>query len=432
MKKLLLLLTLLSTFAHAQLMSIGATTVTNNGKTYTPIPNPLAFSNSVTVNHQTTSTDLSGGELGGKFEIKLGRTLIDYPAVILLNLANGSDYKVQSLDPTNPSTWSIVGGSGSGGNLGQSAIRPSGSSGPHDITISNVRTFDNQSCFSWGPSTTGANITLRNIVGIDHTFAGIQCNIANSGQSYTNFTAYNVRMIRPDGEGFYLGNTGSENSVYTGTTDIHDCYVEDAGREGFQFNGHANIQAEHLTVNGAGVDGAQLANQRSLIQVQNAIGYMKNCVFMNGYNFAQIAVNSFTFENCFFGATWSGATMFIGNMATNGYTVFAVPGGTVTFKNCTFYNPNFVASTLFDIRERNCNFVFEGTNTFPASATSVWADNRGADPPYTITNTGTFVFTNTPPLPILGAPPEGAYVGYEKVVVDDYHYANHMGSRTPN
>ena len=155
-------------------------------------------------------------------------------------------------------------------------------------------------------------------------------------------------------------------------------------------------------------------------------------MFWDGFNVMTLALNSFTFENCFFGFTSPSGTVYMGDMSDNDYTEYAQLGGTVTFKNCTFYNPNFVASFLFDIRENGANIVFEGVNTFPASATSVWEDNRGALPPYTITNTGSFVFTNTPPLPIFGSPKEGQYAAYEKIIIDDYYWGRGMGYRSGN
>jgi hypothetical protein len=424
MKKLLLLLLLISSFAQGQIPVI-STTANNIAPrfTYVDFPAPLTYSDPFTLLYATTGIDVGSGEVGGKTELNIGS---DYPQFIFLNQTAG--FKMQSLDPTDPSTWFTMGG---GGTLGAAAIRNSGANQPASIQISNIKATTNQSAVAWNPTPTPSPVTMQNMIMEDHSFAAVQINASVSSSSFGAFSATFCSGQRMEGEGYYLGNTGGELSAFTSITLTHD-FIEDSGREPWQFQGTSDIRLDHLTSINAGLDAGQPANQRCDVQLINVKGYLKNSILAGGYNFATVEVNDFLFENCFFEASWSGATFFLGDMSDNGWTTFAAPGDTIIFRNCIFYNPNTLATTLFDIRENNCNIRFEGHNIFPASCTDIWDDNRASFGANTIVNAGTSEFTNTPPLPTFVNHPNPLYAAYWKVVSSRYYYDRKMGALTPD
>jgi hypothetical protein len=239
-----------------------------------------------------------------------------------------------------------------------------------------------------------------------------------------------IQCQESGGEVLYLGNTGNQTTTYLGVTTIEDLYSKNSGREGIQANGHADLRISNVTCNTGGLETSAGIGQNNCFQIQNVYtGYMKRAIFWNFRAPAMIACEDFLFEDCFIGWTASNREIYLQDMIANGYTKNQHIGGTLHFKNCTFYNPAYTLNYMFRVQDDGCNYVFENC-IFPTSATNVVKDERTDKITYSITITGS-TFTNSPDLPSFGNPPEAEYVGFHQVITDDHWYNRGVGFRTP-
>src|SRR5690606_8532149 len=101
-----------------------------------------------------------------------------------------------------------------------------------------------------------------------------------------------------EGEGLYLGNTGTTGHARFATSDFQHIIVTNKGRDGLQFNNHSNLQLTNATVYNVGV--LDTAGQNRLLQVQNCNGVIQNCIFWGAPSGLDIFAHGLTFENCQF------------------------------------------------------------------------------------------------------------------------------------
>jgi hypothetical protein len=388
------------------------------GLTYVDIPAAPAFSDTHTLINATTGNSIQFVDTNGKTDLLVGSS---YPFLQFNGLS--ASYRMKSLDDTNPSTWQIIGsGAGNDYSLTAAVATPT-------IEIYNLRFIDSDNIIKMPGNNPGKTLTYQNIILEDGVFGGFLINENVAGNSYGNATFYFCRVLRSGGESFYLGKTGTSVQFYTGITTISHCYSEDSGREAVQCNGHADVRITNVTAYNGGLDSGSGIGQNNCFQIQNVYtGYMKKSIFWNFRAPAMISTNDFLFEDCFFGWTQPDREIYIQDMVANGYTEFVNPGGTITFRRCTFYNPDYTRTWMFRLQEENCNFVIEDC-IFPTSVTTTVKDERSSTP-YSLSETGS-TFTDSPPLPTFGDPDEAEYVGYEKIITDSHHYDRGMGYRTP-
>lgn len=388
---------------------------------YVDIPTPPSFSNTHTLIQSTTGNGIQIGDTNGKFDLLIGS---NYPFLQWNGLSGA--YRVKSSDTTSPSTWAVV-GSGSGNDYSFTAAVQTPT-----IEYYNLRMVDSDNLVKLpGDTTPGKTQLYQNVILEDGAFAGFLINENVSGNSYGTTSFYFCRALRCGGESWYLGRTAGLGSVqfYRGITTITHCYSEDSGREALQFNGHEDVRIENVTAYNGGLDTGSGIGQNNCFQIQNVrTGYMKKCIFWNFRAPAMIATMDFLFEDCFIGWTEATRSIYLQDMEGNDYTEMMNPGGTVRFRRCTFYNPNLTIDHVIKLQEEDCNIIFEDC-IFPASATAIWDDQRSATA-YTLSETGS-TFTDSPPLPTFGNPPEAAYIGYERVITDSHYYGRGMGYRTP-
>ena len=242
------------------------------------------------------------------------------------------------------------------------------------------------------------------------------------------------------GESWYLGKTGGNSlAYYRGITALNDCYSENSGREGLQFNGHTDVRVIGFLAYNGGLDTGAGIGQNNCIQVQDVYtGYVKKSVFWNFPAFAMLATDDFLFEDCFFYITDDDRTCFLQSMLPNDYTEMVHTGGTLTFRRCTFYAPNYTGNVFFTMQGGTRNYVWEDC-IFPASVDDpgegnndvdeICDDQRADKVTYSVTITGS-TYTNTPNIPQFCDEP--GYEGYGKVVCDDYYYNLGYGPRNPN
>jgi hypothetical protein len=365
---------------------------------YVTIPTPPSFSNTHTLIQSTTGNSIQMVDTNGKTDLLVGS---NYP-FLQLNGLSGS-YRLRSINESNPSTWAICGGTGNAAAIEAAAGTP-------NVEWYNVRLRNSNNCIKMPPEA-GTTLPLKtqkyqNIIVEDALFGAYLVNQSVSGQNYGNVTLYFYRALRPGGEGIYAGNTGNETTFYLGVTDVSHAYIEASGREAIQFNGHTDLRITNVTAYTGGLDTPSGIGQNNCFQIQNVkTGYLKKSIFWGFRAPAMIATNDFLFEDCFIG--WNEATreIYIQDMAGNGYTKGQNTGGTITFRRCIFYNPNYTRTWMFRLQEEECNFIVEDC-TFPASVNpaTVVKDERSS--------------------------PEAEYVGYEKVITGDY-YDLGWGYRTP-
>lgn len=417
MKKSLLLFLLLPFFVHGQFL-IGAAANNKGGavKHYTPIPAAPAFSDTHTLIQATTGNSIQSGDTGGKTDFLIGS---DYP-LFQLNGLSGS-YRIKSLDSTDPSTWAVLGEAGQAAAINNAVSVP-------NVEYYNVKLMDANNLVKMTPANPVKTQVYQNIIAVNAAFASYLINDSNSGENYGDASCTFCRSIDPGGENVYWGNTGNDITTFTGTTTVTHFYGTNSGREGLQFNGHADLRVEYVTCINGGLDTGAGIGQNNCIQVQNCIGYVKKAIFWNFPAPMMVAADQFVFEDCFF--FWTNATrqIYLQNMTANGYDEYKTVGGTLTFRRCTFYNPDYTEDELFRLQEPDRNYVFEDC-VFPTSTEGVLYNDERGTTSYTITVTGD-TYTDTPPLPTFIDPPESAYVGFEKVISSQYYWDRQMGYRS--
>lgn len=406
------------------LFSIASSRKRSQAFTYKSIPPAVVLSDTHTLVQATTGNGIQIGDLGGKVNFLVSG---NYP-FMQFNVVNTDDYALTSLVDDEPANWSII-GSPSPNDYSLDCINA-----VHGLSLYRLRFEGSDNLIKWpGSDAIGPlkEIYVENCILQDGGFASFLINQDVVGDEYGNVTFIFCRVLRSGGESWYLGNTGGSQQFFRGITTVTNCYSEDSGREALQFNGHADVRVTNFTAYNAGLDTGSGIGQNNGFQLQNVgTGYFKKCIFWNCRAAAMIACQDFLFEDCFFGWTESDRAIFFQDMSANGYLEFENHGGTVRFRRCTFYNPNLVLSYIMHIQEEECNLVFEDC-IFPAAATDIWDDQRSATP-YSLSETGS-TFTDSPPLPTFGNPPESEYIGFERVVTDAHWHGRHVGFRSnPN
>jgi hypothetical protein len=399
------------------------------GKTYTDVPTPPAFSDTQTLTQAVSGTGIQSGDLGGKTDLLVGSNYI----FMQFNGLSGT-YRMKSLNWENVADWAEIGS-------------PSPQDYAHSVAVAdpnysfyNLKFVDTDNMIKLAGANPARDFTYQNLILDGGAFAGFLINENVSGQDYGNFTYKNCRVLNTGGESWYNGKTGGGSLAYfRGITEVTDCYSENSGREALQFNGHTDLRVTgFLAVNG-GLDTGAGIGQNNCIQVQDVYtGYVKKSVFWNFPAFAMLATDDFLFEDCFFYFTDDDRTCFLQSLPSNGYTEMVHVGGTLTFRRCTFYNPNFTNNVMFTMQGGTRNYVWEDC-IFPASVNDVGTndnttneicdDQRFDKVTYTVTITGS-TYTDTPNIPQFCDEP--GYEGYGKVICDDYYYNLGYGPRNPN
>lgn len=434
MKKLLLFLLLISSVCQGQMMiGISASSKNYSGgteKTYTDIPSVPAFSDTHTLVQVTTGNAIQTADINGKTDFLVSSTGYTF---MQFNGLSGT-YRMKSQVDTDPSTWSSIGSASP-----QDYAFTTAAADPA-YSVYNLKFVLADNTIKLPGANPTLNYTYQNIIVQGGAFGGMLINENVAGQDYGNFTFTNVMALDADGENWYLGKTGGNSLAYfRGITTLTDCYSENSGREALQFNGHQDVRVERfLAVNG-GLDTGAGIGQNNCFQLQDVYtGYFKKAIFWNFPAPGMVASDDFLFEDCFFYFTNATRTMFLQSMVANDYTEMVHTGGTLTFRRCTFYNPNFTSDYMFTMQGSTRNYVFENC-IFPESVNDAAGDNtvdeicddqRADKITYSVTITGT-TFDDTPNLPSFCNPPEAAYIGFQKVVCDDYYYNLGYGPRTP-
>jgi len=403
----------------------------DNAKTYVPIPDPPTFSDTHTLVQGTTGNGIQSGDINGKTDLLIGS---DYTFMQFNGLSG--NYRIKSADDTDPSTWASLGSASPNDYSFAAAVATPG------IEMYNLRLVDSDNILKMPGASPTKNYVFQNLILEDGSFAGFLINENVSGQDYGNVTYRNCRVLRSGGEPWYNGKTGGNSlAFFRGTTALYDCYSEDSGRDGLQFNGHTNVIVERYLAYNGGLDLATSGiGQSNCIQIQDVYTFsVTKSIFWNFPAPGMIAADDGLFEDCFFYFTDDDRTMFLQSMVSNDYTEMVNTGGTLTFRRCTFYNPNFTGDQLFTVQGSTRNYVFEDC-IFPESMNDAAGDNtiaeicddqRADKVTYSITISGT-TFDDTPNIPSFSAPPEAAFVGFERVVSDEYYYNLGYGPRNPN
>jgi len=400
-------------------------------KEYVDIPDAPTFSDSHTLVYATTGSGIQSGDTGSKIDFLVGS---DYPFMSFNGLSG--NYRIKSLDGTNPSTWATLGSPSPNDYSFSASVSTPG------VEMYNLRLVDSDNILKMPGASPTKNYIFQNLILEDGSFAGFLINENVAGQDYGSVTYRNCRVLRSGGEPWYNGKTGGGSlAFFRGTTALYDCYSEDVGRDGLQFNGHTNVVVErYLSYNG----GLDITNsgigQSNCIQIQDVYTFsVKKSIFWNFPAPGMIAADDGLFEDCFFYFTDDTRTMYLQSMVSNGYTEMVHTGGTLTFRRCTFYNPNFTGTELFTMQGSTRNYVFEdcilpesvdgpaGDNTVD----EICDDQRSDKVTYSVTISGT-TFDDTPNIPSFSNPPEAAFIGFEKVISDNYYYYLGYGPRNPN
>lgn len=435
--RLLAILIFVSSFAQGQGILFGVVGSSRNyggapseGRVYTAIPTPPTFSNTVTLIQGSTGVAIQSGDIAGKTDWLIGS---DYTQFQVNNL-NGN-YRICSQDATDPSTWAQIGAPGGLDYSLSFAVQTPG------VEYYNLYLHSTDNMIKASASVGGVkDQKYQNLILMNPAFAGFLINEKVTGEDYGNITLYFCRVSGAGGENFYCTNTDGDSGTYgRGITSVKHFFGTNSGREGLQFNGHENVQAEYITCINGGLDETTNIGQQNCIQVQNVFeGYCKKAIFWNFEAPGMVATDQFLFEDCFFGWRDPNRTIYLQSLIPNNYIEFPNTGGTVTYRRCTFYNPDFINDVMFTMQGSTRNYVFEDC-IFPLSVQDAGiadtnvneiADDQRADK---VTYSVTIInptFTNTPPLPSFVDPPESAYVGYEKVIGDDHYYNRHMGYRS--
>lgn len=401
------------------LAAIASNVIRSSQKSYVPHPSPPAFSDAQTLVTGSVGNSISLAETNGKFDLLLGSDF----AFLQLNGLTGS-YRVKSDDTTSPATWRTLGSVGPAAAFSSAAATPT-------IELYNVKLFGTDAGIKFTTSVIPKSQRYQEIIITDIGFAALQINEDVAGEDYGDFTSEFIMVNGTGGELDYLGNTGNDLSTYKGLTYSKNCYGINLSREGIQRNGHTLCQISNYTIIGDGVNLGEGIGQNNWAQIQNAFdGYLKNTIAFNFLSPGMFAVNQFTIENNFIEFLDNTRNVFFQNMVANGYDMYANPGGTVTVKDCVWKNPTFGASSLFTIQDSTCQYVFTGDIYVPASATDKFDDQRTDKLTYPIIDNATWHFTNSPPTPVLGNPPEAEYIGIEQVVIDDYWHGRGCGHRS--
>lgn len=384
------------------------------GRVYVDIPDAPVFSNTQTLVESATGNGIQLADTGGKTDLLVGS---DYNFMQLNGLSG--TLRIKSEDDTDPSTWKQI------GQVGQPYALDCANSIPN-VEYYNLIVKDSSNLVKMPPDTVVKTQLYQNIILRNGGFAGFLINQSVAGKNYGNVTFKFCRAIDMGGENKYLGKTGTSVTFFVGTTLVENCFGTNSGREGLQFNGHTLVQVQKCTYINGGLD--IHVGQNNCFQLQNVFdGFLKKSIFWNFREPAMIATQNFLFEDLFIHWT-TDREIYFQDMSANGYTQFENIGGTVTFRRCVFYNPNYTKDYVIRVQEEQCNLVIEDC-TFPTSAVNVIRDERSSTP-YSLSITGS-IFTNAPDLPEFVDPPEAEYVGYEKVVNSDTHYNAGMGYRTP-
>jgi hypothetical protein len=379
---------------------------------YRDIPDAPAFSDTYTLLESVVGNGVTLAEINGKTDLLVGS---DFIRMQINGLS--ATYRIKSEDPTSPSTWRQI------GQVGQDYAIDCVNAVPN-ISYYNLILKDSSNLFKFPPDVISKNILLQNMIFLNSGFAGVLINQSVAGKHYGNLSLKNCRFIGTGGEMLYAGKTGVSVTFFLGVTDVYDCFGWNLDREGLQFNGHAMVHVEYVTIINAGLD--PHVGQNNGFQLQNVYdGYMKKSIFI-GVEPGMIATQNFLFEDLYIEWSDPDREIYFQDMSANGYTQFEHIGGTVTFRRCTFRNPNYTKDYIIRIQEELCNVVFEDC-IFPSAAVNIWKDERSSTP-YSLTETGS-TFTNSPEVPEFTDPPEAEYVGYEKVLVGHY-YDLGIGYRT--
>jgi len=388
-------------------------------KTYTSIPTAPTFTDSHTVIQSSTGVAIQSGDTGGKTQLIVGSNYTQFQ----LNGLTGSYYIKSDGDENDPSTWRTIGGSTNDYSLTSAGSTPNVFYYNLNLTLS-----DNVVKNPVNSTSDLKTMTYQNLNITDAAFAAIIPNETVSGQGYGNLKINHCTNHRSGGEFIYSGHTGTSLSDYLGVDSIFNCYSDSAGREGIQMNNHASVVVFNNTCRRGGQDIANSGIGQSLgFQFQGiGTGEVFNNIF-DAKGPGMIASCGLHFYNNYVHWTTTNREIYLQDITANGYH-FEIVGDTVIIEDNIFHCPGYTLAWMFRIQEENCYYIIRN-NIFPASATDIIKDERSSTP-YTITMSGN-TFTDSPPTPSFGPPPEAAWFGIEEVVTDDYFYNRHIGARTP-
>jgi hypothetical protein len=392
---------------------------------YTAIPDAPAFPDPVTITYAGTSTgNIFTATMGGKTDAILSG-LWDRAVANGIVGSSGTPRRYRNLDvntiignvsgafPTdqcfkslNSSTWVQI--------HGKSATEPFILAG-------------NRNGVQWNALAAGAVVKAFNVVCKNLSFAGTLINTGTLANTYAlvQLEFYRVFGLNTEGEGLYLGSTDKVNySMFTQCI-VRHIFITNKGRDGVQFNNHANLLAEYITVWDVGIE--EVADQNQLIQLQNVNGIVQHSIFSGAPALGNIFSNGITIENCYF--RWDAGYMYLGRLASAYTAPPTANNQPIIFRNCIFDPVNNVTD-LFDVLEDGCAITLEDC-IISTRVSNIFLDERVDKLTYALSETGT-VWTAPGDIPQVTLQSVSAE-DYDThgLVTSTYHYNRGMGYRTP-
>jgi hypothetical protein len=387
-----------------------------DSKVYLDIPTAPTFSDPQTLVQATTGNGIQSGDTGGKTDFLVGS---DYDFMGFNGLSG--NYRMKSLDETDPSTWATLGSPSPNDYSFNASVSTPG------VELYNLRLEDSDNLFKLPGADPVKAYKIQNSYLANGSFGGVLVNENVADQDYGDATLYFVMFSGMGGENVYAGRTGSSVVDYVGTTSVTQCYGINSGREGAQFNNHYVVIVDHVTLLNCGTDTGGGVGQNNVLQGQG-IGFLTitNSIF-TGRAPGMFATNKARIRNCYWESTQTDRPIYFQDISANGYHNENVTPDTILIEDVDFRCDGYTEDHFFRIQEENAVYVFRRL-TLPASATDIYQVD-GAAPVNIIVEDITF---GTPNRPTFGPPPEAGYIGYQQVVTDDETYNLGRGFRTPN
>jgi hypothetical protein len=394
-------------------------------KRYVPLPSRPSFPDPVTITYASTSTgNIFTANMGGKTDALLSG---NWDRAVINGIVGSSG---------TPRRYSNVDGNT---NIGNAAGAFSGDQCFKSLNSSTYVEIHGKSAsepfvlrgnnngVQWNALAAGAVIKAFNVVCKDLSFAGTLINTGTLANSYLlcQLGFYRVFGLNTEGEGLYLGSTDKVNySMFTQSI-IQHIFITNKGRDGVQFNNHANLLAENITVFDVGK--LNDADQNQLIQVQNCNGIIRNSIFKTAPSIGNVFANGVTFENCYF--EWDASHMFLGRLLTAYSAPPTANNQPIIFRNCIF-NPVNNVTNLFRVAEDTCNIVLQDC-IVSTRVSNIFEDVRADKLTYSLSHTGTVMTAPSAIKPVTLFSTDANNYRFHGLCTSTYHHSRGMGYRTP-
>jgi hypothetical protein len=415
------------------------------GLTYVPIPNrpALGTSSILTYSHPGNILNNSGGATQDKI---LSGPWQQFHAFSLTG--NAASHKRISVADSTVVIGSIANHLFTWNGTLSNYFELNGTSPAAPMCFENVGGVAATSSVQLTAQASGPNVWMMNHVnntrgyGLFANTAGTLSggNATTPASSANNYGTIDFSFIRSfnatdNHEHFYIGAT--TNNTYAIHHDLHGSHILGYLSEwdGIQVLNATDFTLSNMTFVGSGTDGDAADAQDAHIQIQNAYGIIENSILYDANQALRLATHQLIFRNNY--VHWTGNEQedaieildyYFNYAATN--RLMVNPAATeILIENCDFVGTNWTGA-LMKVSDGEVNVVIR--NCRIEGPTSLFLDNRGANPTGTLTDGGgnTFVPAGTIPVPTFTNFTPTDYDGHG-LLTNAYHHALGRGYRTP-